>query len=321
MPLNVVRLSGYLNGLFQHAWAVLALLVALLALLLFLTSLLSASSVLSDTFVDIAIYAVYLLFVLLLGSAVFLLYALFDSDTSLFSRSETQRADRLETEAVARYKAGNMRSQDPSCPADGKRVSSALFNEAKQVGHFAADERMAGFALAASHDEKQMAAYLTQQHPQVAAVTLMMCDSKKSAAILDQMEGEEGETIRRRIAKTETVSEVALKRLDLALQKEFMPLYREWLVLSHLASSDIREILRHVDKRELMYVLKGAAQELQERFFANMSSKASVEFITIMASSPMPDKIQRQNAVRSVYLLAEQLRVNDKIRVNNTGQR
>jgi hypothetical protein len=321
MPLNVVRLSDYLRGLIQHARAVLALLVALLVLLLLFTSLISSATVLSDTFVDIAIYTIYLLFILVLSSTAFVLYALFDSDSSLFSCSETERADRLET--ASQYKAACMQAQDPSRPEPEKGMPSALSNETKRSRLLVADEAMTGFALAEAYDEKQMAAHLMQQHPQVAAVTLMLIDSKKAAAVLDRMARAQSESIRGRIEKTETerVSGRALKVLDLALQKELVPLPHDRPALNHLSSADIREILRHIDKKELMYLLQGAAQELQERFFANMSSKASIEFKTIMASAAMPETIKRQNALRRVSLLAEQLRDNDKIRENNTGQR
>jgi hypothetical protein len=85
--------------------------------------------------------------------------------------------------------------------------------------------------------------------------------------------------------------------------------------------SEIRAIQRRADKKELMYTGRGAVQELQERFFANMSSKASVEFKTVIASLLTPETVKRQKALRRVSLLAEQLRDNDKIHDNNTGQR
>lgn len=320
LPLNAEGLSEYLNRLLQRPRAVLALLVALFVLLLFLTSLLGEATTLPETLVDVAIYTIYLLFVLLLGSTVFILYYLFDSEASLSSRFESGSTGPLRTETPVAEKADRTRYQSIS-HAKSESAPLALLKEVKRAWVFEGAEKMKGLALVEAYPAEEMAAYLMRQHLQIAAVILVVIDPKKAAAILDCFKHSQNEEMRKRIVKGATVSSTALKVLDQALQKELAPLNREYSALRRLGSADIREILRHVDKKELIYALKGAPQELQERFFANMSSKASVEFKNIMASISMPDKIKRQNALRSVYLLAEQLRDNDKIHINNTGQR
>jgi flagellar motor switch protein FliG len=77
----------------------------------------------------------------------------------------------------------------------------------------------------------------------------------------------------------------------------------------------IGAMLRQIDKRDLTFVLKGTTQELQERFFDNMSSKASGEFRDKMASVHFLEQTKRQNTIKKHYLLAERLRDNDKIHV------
>lgn len=320
LPLNAEGLSENLNRLLQRPRAVLALLVALLALLLFLTSLLGEATTLPETLVDVSIYTLYLFFVLLLGSTVFILHALFDRNARVFGRFESENRALPFTERVVAEKADQTRYRSIR-HAKSARAPLALLKEAKRGWVFEDAEKMKGFALAEAYPAEEMAAYLMRQHPQVAAVVLVVIDPEKAAAILDCFKRSQSEEIGKRIAQSSTVSSTALKLLDHALQKELAPLSKEYWALRRLGSADIRVILRHVDKKELMYALKGASQEIQERFFANMSSKASAEFKNIMASIPTPDKIKRQNALRSVCLLAEQLRDNDKIRVNNTGQR
>ncbi|PMP93149.1 MAG: flagellar motor switch protein FliG, partial [Desulfurella sp.] len=42
-----------------------------------------------------------------------------------------------------------------------------------------------------------------------------------------------------------------------------------------LSNSDIQEILKHIDKKDLTIALKGAPEELSKKFFSNMSSRAA----------------------------------------------
>ncbi|WP_345976869.1 FliG C-terminal domain-containing protein [Sulfurimonas sp. HSL3-7] len=75
---------------------------------------------------------------------------------------------------------------------------------------------------------------------------------------------------------------------------------------------------RHRDKKELIFAEQGAAQELQEKFFDSMSSKAYGGFREKMASAHFPKQTKRRNAIKKYYLLAEQPGDDDRIHVIKT---
>lgn len=79
-----------------------------------------------------------------------------------------------------------------------------------------------------------------------------------------------------RMGRTESkslVDQIAEKNPDLASKiRDMMFVFEDIIKLSN---SDIQEILKHVDKKDLTIALKGAPEELSKKFFSNMSSRAA----------------------------------------------
>lgn len=79
-----------------------------------------------------------------------------------------------------------------------------------------------------------------------------------------------------RMGRTESkllVDQIAEKNPDLASKiRDMMFVFEDIIKLS---SSDIQEILKHIDKKDLTIALKGAPEELSKKFFSNMSNRAA----------------------------------------------
>lgn len=312
--MNVEVLSQQLKRtILRHYKTVFLLLFGALALLLYLTTLLSQASSLSDTFVDVAIYIIYILLVLILSSITFVGYSLLEEEPLVEINSYTPQRDVLEIEALLDQKEEVFQEKVIEKPAG----FAVVLNRARESLISGSTVRMKGYLLVEESEPEQMAAYLSQQHPQITAVTLLMIKLNRAETILEQFEISYRDDVLISIEESDTVSQEAVQLLDKTLQQELSPLYEECLSLAGLQRSEVREILRHVDKKELMFALKGATQELQESFFANMSSKASTEFKNALRSLTHIEQTKSQNAVKNLYLLAEQLRENGKIRAIN----
>lgn len=285
-----------------------------LATLLFLASLLSQERGIPEDFIDAVIYTIYLLLVVLLGTISFVGYAFFDQKKVAgveSPQSESGAAFKLEP-PLKRVEqntthSSKKRTDNGTLPETmshtRKRVQTDMFGE------------MPGFALVEAAHPKPMARYLMKQHPQVCAAVMMHIDTKKADAILEHFETSQRGSLIKQVENSRPVAVSVLKSLDMALYQELTPFRREYARLGRLGNNEIREILRQIDKRELMFALNGATQELQERFFANMSSKASGEFRSKMASAPFPGMIKTQNALKKLSLLAEQLRDDGRIQI------
>jgi flagellar motor switch protein FliG len=79
-----------------------------------------------------------------------------------------------------------------------------------------------------------------------------------------------------RMGRTEAkslVDQIAEKNPDLASKIRDMMFVFEDII--KLTNSDIQEILKHVDKKDLTIALKGSPEELSKKFFSNMSSRAA----------------------------------------------
>jgi flagellar motor switch protein FliG len=276
--------------------------------------MLAGASSIPDTIVDTAIYTIYLLLVLLLGMIAWVGYALFDQDPAAVA----QRFEE-ETETAVTTGTSPKREKKSVFPGSGESSEHAASSETMQVARQKVESDMPegrqGFELVEASHAKPMAKYLMKQHPQLRAAVLMMIDAKKADAILEYFDASQREALIRTAAESRPVSTSVLRGLDLALYQELTPLRRDYTRLNRLKDDEIRAILRQIDKRELMFALKGATQELQERFFANMSSKASGEFRSTMALLPLPGTMKSQNAVKKLLLLAEQLRDDGRIRI------
>ncbi|MGB5966431.1 MAG: FliG C-terminal domain-containing protein [Sulfurimonadaceae bacterium] len=314
--MNTEVLPQHLKStLLRHSKILLALLFGALALLLYVTSLLSQATALSDIFVDIAIYTIYILLVLLLGSIAFIGYCRFEQEPLIEMNSYTPEGDLLDIENLLEQKEESLFDQDEKMVDDSDY--KAMINSSKSRLPSDLTETMRGFGAVESSEIEKIVDYLSQQHPQIAAVILLMIDVKKAETILEHFETAQRDDVVTSMEDTGTISQEALHLLDDALQIELFALQKECSALLQLDSAEIREILRHVDKKELMFALKGAMQELQEKFFVNMSSKASTEFKNVLASVSRIDQKKSQNAIKNLYLIAEQLRDNGKIRATN----
>lgn len=302
------------STLLQHAKVLLVLLFSALVLLLYFTSLISQLT-LSDTFVDIAIYVIYILLVIILGSISFIVYCLLEEEPLSGMNSYTPKPDVLNIGELLTLKEEKPSVQEQES-ARGEDVRGVLEAARNRLAVGAERERK-GYDLVEALQTEAIAPYLNEQHPQIAAVILLMIDPKKAETVLKTLEKSQRDELMHRIESTEVVSNEVLMILDKALQNELAVLQKECSALQDLESAQIREILHHVDKKELMFALKGVRQELQEKFFANMSSKASTEFKKVLASVSYLDQTKSHKAIKNLYLLAEQLRENGRIRAIN----
>jgi len=309
-----MRAEGKYQGvLFRHPKTVLLLLCVALVTLLLLTSKLAGAGTIPENIVDTVIYTVYLLLVLLLGTITWVSYSLLDQGRTAAEESFDDETGPAPTIQTPLKREGRKRSSPEN--ANNADMASAAMQDIRQKLGDAALEQRKGFELVEASHAKPMAKYLSRQHPQVRATVLMMIDAKKADAILQHIDAPQREFLIKTAAESRAVPTSVLSRLDLALYQELTPLRRDYARLNRLKDDEIRAILRQIDKRELMFALKGATQELQESFFANMSSKASGEFRSAMASLPLPGTIKSQNAVKKLLLLAEQLRDDGRIHI------
>lgn len=311
--MNIELLSQHLKStLRRHSKLLLALLFGALVLLLYLTSLLSQATALSDIIVDILIYVIYILLVLILGSITFIGYCLVEEEPLSMMSSSPPQSEMFDVEELLNRESSRDAKEDLQTVEQSKH--SALLNSAKQRLSLSLSMPTRGFEIVESSQTDKMTHYLKGQHPQLIAVILLMIDREKAEAILEQFENALGCDVIASIEAMQIVSKEALTALDSALVDELRVVQRECSILHTLERFEIREILRHVHKRDLMFALKGATQELQEKFFVNMSSKASTEFKNALASLSRVDETKNQNAIKNLYLLAQRLRENGKIR-------
>lgn len=299
------------NSLLRHIKLVMAFLLALLSLLLYFTSLLSKSTALSGTLVDVAIYTIYILLVLVLGSMTFIAYCYFQEESLRSSESNSIPDNDMDDWNLSDEKGrGHIVQERIAGPSDEK----GKLARAKERLLPVTLRSMPGIDAVAAAGMEEISIYLSQQHLQVAAVMLLLMEPGKALSVLAACETSLRMSMLRAIEEMQSLSPEAVTLLDKALAKEFSPVEEECTRLRKLEPAEIRVLLRHVDKKELIFALKGATQELQEKFFANMSAKASAEFQEAMRSLSQIDVSKRQNAVRNIDLLAQRLRDNGKIR-------
>ncbi len=76
-----------------------------------------------------------------------------------------------------------------------------------------------------------------------------------------------------RVESKSLIDSIAEHNPELASQiRDMMFVFEDIIKLS---DSDIQELLKHIDKKDLIMALKGASDELKEKFFKNMSSRAA----------------------------------------------
>ncbi len=76
-----------------------------------------------------------------------------------------------------------------------------------------------------------------------------------------------------RVESKSLIDSIAEQNPDLATQiRDMMFVFEDILKLN---DTDIQELLKHIDKKDLIMALKGSSDELKEKFFSNMSSRAA----------------------------------------------
>lgn len=109
-------------------------------------------------------------------------------------------------------------------------------------------------------------------------------------------------------ASKATLSQIEQLDQELAASiKEMMFTFED---IVDLDNNSVREILKAVDKNDLMLALKNAAEELKEKFFANMSQRAKeafVEELQFLGAVKMKEvESAQRKIVDAVQALAEQ---------------
>lgn len=288
--------------LLKHARSSLLVLSAILMLLLFLTSLLSQTQGFPDLLVDLLIYMLYLLLVGVISLMSYIVYMLSDARASeihhIKPAVKSVNTPILEVAAIS-------------------KTIDKIVNEKEESFSLMSETPHEGILLLESLEVEMLTGFLEEQHPQIAAVILLLLKQEKRDQLLENLEARHVQEVKAAFAGVKRVSENAIIALDKALKKEFTPLYTECTGLKHLSDHEIREILRHIDKKELMFALKGVTQELREKFFANMSAHTASTLMRVLESTSHIDETKSYNAIRNLYLLAQRLRENGRIRTTN----
>jgi len=103
-----------------------------------------------------------------------------------------------------------------------------------------------------------------------------------------------------------SVSQPALERIEAASQEMAVQIRNLMFVFEDLASVEdtgIREIVNRSDKRVLTIALKGASEEIRQRFFANMSKRAGEllkEEMEIMGAVRLRDVEKAQHEIVAI---------------------
>ena len=179
------------------------------------------------------------------------------------------------------------------------------------------DQRYRGFEFLERMSQEDLVKYVEVHHPQIIAIVILMIDQERSIKLLQALEPDLAEEVSLIVEGDVNLLPSQVEKLDLALQEELLELYTECRILKKLEDSEIRQLLHQVNKKELMFALKGATQELQERFLANMSPNTSAWFHNLLAHAPQVSQENSDKAIKKLYLLAKQLRENGRIRATN----
>ena len=274
-------------------------LIFVFAFLIYLSTLLSHTTYFSDAFVNIAIFTLFTLIVIVLSSMGYLIYY-------FWNKTEVTEREPLPELPKKRHKKVN------------KAVVAPVLKEEKCLSiKQIQDKKYRGFEFLERMEEEELFKYIEIQHPQIIVMVILMIDQEKSIKLLEAFEPVLAEKISKIVASNVNLLPSQVEKLDLALQEELLELYTECRILKKLEDSEIRQLLHQVNKKELMFALKGATQELQERFLANMSPNTSAWFHNLLVHAPQVSQENSDKAIKKLYLLAKQLRENGRIRATN----
>ena len=90
--------------------------------------------------------------------------------------------------------------------------------------------------------------------------------------------------------------------------------------ITALDNNGVREILKTVDKKDLMLALKSSAEELKEKFFANMSQRAKDAFIEEMQFLGAVKVKDVEGAQRRIVEVVQQLAEQGILQVGETDE-
>jgi flagellar motor switch protein FliG len=111
-------------------------------------------------------------------------------------------------------------------------------------------------------------------------------------------------------AKVSKATLAQIEQLDQELASSIKEMMFTFEDIVNLDGNSIREILKSVDKNDLMLALKSAPEELKEKFYANMSQRAKDSFIEEMqfAGAVKVKEVEgaQRKIVDAVQALAEQ---------------
>ena len=279
----------------------LALLGALLLLLFYLTSLLSKNSILDDRALDFAIYTIYLLLVFVVGSMGYLVYLLFD-ETAIVQRSLYEKELPMSLPSV---------SEDAETPQHNPQKELESYRPLFQERSL----KREGFELLRSLSQEERVTLLSAQHPQLSALLLMQRDD--AVLLMKRLPKRQQQELYRCLQESKKVDESVLKRVSEGLETVLSRAKEACEFLGSLDEREIRELLRHVTKRELMFALQHSNQELQERFLANMSKVTAERFKNGLRLNGALTRAKSHNALKKLSLLAKQLREDGKISASN----
>ncbi|MGA9046326.1 FliG C-terminal domain-containing protein, partial [Sulfuricurvum sp.] len=107
-------------------------------------------------------------------------------------------------------------------------------------------------------------------------------------------------------AKVSKTTLAQIEQLDQELASSIKEMMFTFDDIVDLDGNSIREILKSVDKNDLMLALKNAVEELKEKFYANMSQRAKDAFI---------EEMQFLGAVKMKEVEGAQRRIVDAVQV------
>ena len=90
--------------------------------------------------------------------------------------------------------------------------------------------------------------------------------------------------------------------------------------ITSLDNNGVREILKTVDKKDLMLALKSAAEELKEKFFANMSQRARDAFVEEMQFLGAVKVKEVEAAQRKIVEVVQQLAEQGVLQIGETEE-
>lgn len=297
-----MNLEGYLLKvkalITQKFTSVVMALLLFLAGLLYVTTYLSHNYFLSETFIDISIYFIYLLLLSTLSLLAFSVYIYYTQEE--------------EIEVVGYYLDATDDAEETKEEVNVVDFEK-LFVSKKPAVTYRRVHR--GFDYFEAGDAEKMALFLSFQHPKITATLFSVCDLDVVTLVSEQLTPEYLEMVDRCDERTQDQGQI--EALDKTLEMELHPHKKLFELIEKLQPQEVQAILRVVDKKELAFALLGLSQSLQERFFANMSPQTVETFkkVLIQLSGIQEKKITR--ALEALFLLAKQLKEDGKMREQN----